>query len=206
MKTPLLTVRGSLAISVVLVGCSNPARPMTDAGDAAEPASDAATDGADEGGDAALMPVQRASAPFVRCVELRLRTGGSGFNAGSIYPGPQVPFGLAMPSPDTSSETGAVGFSHCAGYAYDDGCIDGFSHLHLQGAGIVDYGNIGVMPSISMDLTRSRSNALPRARMASCASAPRAPRSSAIMSVTSTRASLPATEQGQRSSARIATA
>ncbi len=97
----------------------------------------------------------RASAPFVRYVDPLLGSGGVGFNVGSIYPGPQAPFGLARPSPDTSSATGAAGFSHCAGYAYDDTFIDGFSQLHLQGAGIVDYGNLGVMPAHRMDLSRT---------------------------------------------------
>lgn len=106
-------------------------------------------------GDVVPLPIVRATAPFVRYVDPRLGSGGVGFNVGSIYPGPQVPFGLARPSPDTSSMSGAAGFAHCAGYSYDDPLIDGFSQLHLQGAGIVDYGNIAVMPAVGMDLART---------------------------------------------------
>lgn len=35
---------------------------------------------------------------------------------------------------------------HFGGYHYNDTFIRCFSHTHLVGAGIVDYGNIGVMP------------------------------------------------------------
>ena len=56
-----------------------------------------------------------ATAPFVRYVDPLLGTGGAGFNVGNTYPGPQAPFGLARPGPDTSSETGAAPFAHCAG-------------------------------------------------------------------------------------------
>ncbi|MFO0563982.1 MAG: GH92 family glycosyl hydrolase [Polyangiales bacterium] len=160
MKTPAVTARRSLAFALLLAACSTPPRPLADASDDSGDgdggsSDDAALDVAEDAQDAAPLPIVRATAPFVRYVDPRLGSGGSGFNVGSIYPGPQVPFGLARPSPDTSSETGAAGFSHCAGYAYDDGYIDGFSQLHLQGAGIVDYGNIGVMPSLSMDLART---------------------------------------------------
>lgn len=45
-----------------------------------------------------------------------------------------------------------LGFYHCGGYYYNDTHIRAFSHTHLVGAGIADFGNLGVT------VTRSISN------------------------------------------------
>jgi predicted alpha-1,2-mannosidase len=74
-------------------------------------------------------------------------SGGVGFGVGSISPGPSMPFGLAKPAPDTSSGGSAPGFSHCAGYWWEDDEIRAFSQLHLSGTGVPDYGVLGVMPA-----------------------------------------------------------
>jgi predicted alpha-1,2-mannosidase len=74
-------------------------------------------------------------------------SGGVGFGVGSIPPGPTLPFGLAKPGPDTSQNGGAQpGFSHCAGYWWEDDEIRAFSQIHLSGTGVPDYGALGVMP------------------------------------------------------------
>jgi Glycosyl hydrolase family 92 N-terminal domain len=105
---------------------------------------------------APLDPV-RATAPFVRYADPRIGSGGDGFGTGSAFPGPQRAFGLARPGPDTTNARGlAAGFAHCAGYAYSDAHIAGFSQLHMHGMGIVDYGVIGFMPTIGMSAAQTR--------------------------------------------------
>lgn len=112
--------------------------------------SDTHTDVSTDLPDVLLDPIE-ATAPFVRYVDPLIGTGGDGFGTGSAFPGPQRPFGLARPGPDTSTATGdAVSFAHCAGYAFIDSHIAGFSQLHMHGTGIVDYGAIGFMPTLTM--------------------------------------------------------
>ena len=67
-------------------------------------------------------------------------TGGHGHT----YPGKTVPFGMVQLSPDTR-----VGnWDACGGYHYSDSTIIGFSHQHLSGVGVLDYGDILFMPTI----------------------------------------------------------
>ena len=61
---------------------------------------------------------------------------------GHTYPGAALPFGMVQLSPDTRVE----GWDACAGYHYSDTTILGFSHLHLSGTGIPDYGDILLTP------------------------------------------------------------
>ena len=65
-------------------------------------------------------------------------TGGHGHT----YPGATSPFGMVQLSPDTRLE----GWDGCGGYHYTDSVIYGFSHTHLQGTGVSDYGDILIMP------------------------------------------------------------
>lgn len=65
-------------------------------------------------------------------------TGGHGHT----YPGATSPFGMVQLSPDTRLE----GWDGCGGYHYSDSVIYGFSHTHLQGTGVSDYGDILLMP------------------------------------------------------------
>ncbi|CAN5798370.1 hypothetical protein BH09MYX1_BH09MYX1_51690 [soil metagenome] len=95
-------------------------------------------------------------APFVKWVDPFIGTGGIAFGTGSTYPGPQVPFGMARPGPDTSHLGGAIEFAHCAGYSHDDDVIEGFSHLRLHGAGIADYGGLALMPTIGMSSAKAK--------------------------------------------------
>jgi len=73
---------------------------------------------------------------------------------GSIPPGPMLPFGMARPGPDTSTNGGAPNFSHCAGYWYADKDVRGFSQLHVSGTGVPDYGVLMIMPALELDETR----------------------------------------------------
>jgi len=65
-------------------------------------------------------------------------TGGHGHT----FPGATLPFGMVQLSPDTRLE----GWDGCSGYHYSDDVIYGFSHTHLSGTGISDYGDILFMP------------------------------------------------------------
>jgi predicted alpha-1,2-mannosidase len=55
-----------------------------------------------------------------------------------------VPFGMVQLSPDTRMEN----WDGSSGYHYSDSTILGFSHTHLSGTGVGDYGDIRIMPTI----------------------------------------------------------
>jgi predicted alpha-1,2-mannosidase len=63
---------------------------------------------------------------------------------GHTFPGAIVPFGMVQLSPDTR----LTGWDGCSGYHYSDSTIYGFSHTHLSGTGISDYGDILLMPTV----------------------------------------------------------
>ena len=69
-------------------------------------------------------------------------TGGHGHT----YPGATMPFGMMQLSPDTRLD----GWDGCSGYHYSDSYIYGFSHTHLSGTGVSDYGDILLMPTNTM--------------------------------------------------------
>ena len=54
-----------------------------------------------------------------------------------------MPFGMMQLSPDTRLD----GWDGCSGYHYSDSYIYGFSHTHLSGTGVSDYGDILLMPT-----------------------------------------------------------
>ena len=64
---------------------------------------------------------------------------------GHTYPGATVPFGMVQLSPDTRIDGSWDG---CSGYHYSDNVIYGFSHTHLNGTGVSDYGDILLMPTM----------------------------------------------------------
>ena len=66
-------------------------------------------------------------------------TGGHGHT----YPGPALPFGMIQPGPDTR----LTGWDGCSGYHHDDSTVVGFSHTHLSGTGVSDYGDILFLPA-----------------------------------------------------------
>jgi predicted alpha-1,2-mannosidase len=61
-------------------------------------------------------------------------TGGHGHT----FPGATVPFGMVQLSPDTRLE----GWDGCSGYHDSDRVVYGFSHTHLSGTGVSDYGDV----------------------------------------------------------------
>ena len=67
-------------------------------------------------------------------------TGGHGHT----YPGATVPFGMVQLSPDTRKDS----WDGCSGYHYSDTMVYGFSHTHLSGTGVGDYGDIRFMPMV----------------------------------------------------------
>ena len=86
------------------------------------------------------------SAALVDYVDPFIGTGGHGHT----FPGAVVPHGMVQLSPDTRME----GWDACSGYHYSDSVIIGFTHTHLSGTGIGDYGDILLMPvvgSVSLD-------------------------------------------------------
>lgn len=72
-------------------------------------------------------------------------TGGNGHT----YPGASAPFGMMQLSPDTRPE----GWDGCGGYHYSDSILYGFSHTHLSGTGIPDYGDLLVCPQAGIPQT-----------------------------------------------------
>ncbi|MBS3914625.1 MAG: GH92 family glycosyl hydrolase [Bacteroidetes bacterium] len=66
-------------------------------------------------------------------------TGGHGHT----FPGATSPFGMVQLSPDTRIDGSWDG---CSGYHYSDSIIYGFSHTHLSGTGVSDYGDVLLMP------------------------------------------------------------
>ena len=67
-------------------------------------------------------------------------TGGHGHT----FPGATAPFGMMQLSPDTRYE----GWDGCSGYHYSDSIIYGFSHTHLSGTGVPDYGDLLIVPQV----------------------------------------------------------
>lgn len=68
-------------------------------------------------------------------------TGGHGHT----FPGATVPYGMVQLSPDTRIDGSWDG---CSGYHYSDNVIYGFSHTHLNGTGVSDFGDIMLMPTM----------------------------------------------------------
>ncbi|CAF0869864.1 unnamed protein product [Didymodactylos carnosus] len=74
-------------------------------------------------------------------------TGGYGFGAGSIPLCASSPYGAVRLTPDTGNVLDIpVAFEHYGGYHYGDSHINIFSHTHMVGAGVQDYGQIGLIP------------------------------------------------------------
>src|SRR5215203_6668467 len=94
------------------------------------------------GGVILLLIAGAASQSFdlSRHVNPFIGTGGHGHT----FPGAIVPFGMVQLSPDTR----LTGWDGCSGYHYSDSVIYGFSHTHLSGTGISDYGDILLMPTV----------------------------------------------------------
>ena len=92
---------------------------------------------------AAFIPVLWSSVSaqqnLAKLVNPFVGTGGHGHT----FPGAVVPFGMVQLSPDTRVDGSWDG---CSGYHYSDSVIYGFSHTHLSGTGISDWGDMMLMP------------------------------------------------------------
>ena len=78
---------------------------------------------------------------------LYIGTDGDGFGAGSLPLGVQSPYGALRLGGDTSNTLDIpIVFNHLGGYHYSDSYINLFSHTHMFGGGVVDYGEVGIMP------------------------------------------------------------
>jgi predicted alpha-1,2-mannosidase len=134
-------------------GCSSSSTPAPEVVGVDQ--DDVECDPLDTVADDSSTPAVDTPAPLVQWVDPLLGTGGSGWGVGTTYPGPQVPFGMARPGPDTTLLGKAASFIHCSGYSYGDDTISGFSHFRLHGAGIADYGGTSLMPTIGMTAAKS---------------------------------------------------
>jgi putative alpha-1,2-mannosidase len=73
-------------------------------------------------------------------------TGGFGYGYGGLNPAAQLPHGPLRLGPDTMTTTIDLHFQHFSGYYYVDNIVRAFSHTHSVGAGVNDWGSVGVMP------------------------------------------------------------
>ncbi len=83
--------------------------------------------------------ISETNIPLTSYVNTFVGTGGHGHT----YPGATMPFGMMQLSPDTRLD----GWDGCSGYHYSDDTIYGFSHTHLSGTGVSDYGDVLIMPT-----------------------------------------------------------
>ena len=91
-----------------------------------------------------LLPTLLFAQDFAKHVNPFIGTGGHGHT----FPGPVLPFGMVQVGPDTRYE----GWDGCSGYHYSDNYIYGFTHTHLSGTGVSDYGDILIMPTLHLAL------------------------------------------------------
>jgi predicted alpha-1,2-mannosidase len=63
---------------------------------------------------------------------------------GHTFPGPTLPYGMVHVSPDVGTD----GWTYCAGYIYQSTSIIGFSHTHWSGVGMVNGGEVMLMPTV----------------------------------------------------------
>lgn len=86
----------------------------------------------------ATISIKKDKPTYSNFVNVFLGTDGHGHT----FPGATLPHGMVQLSPDTR----LLGWDACSGYHYSDSSIIGFSHTHLSGTGIGDYGDILFMP------------------------------------------------------------
>jgi predicted alpha-1,2-mannosidase len=101
---------------------------------------------------AATLPAfaQKAGQDLCTFVNPMIGTGGHGHT----FPGAVWPFGMVQLSPDTRQDNSWDG---CGGYYYTDTFIHGFSHTHLSGTGVSDWGDLLIMPTT--EESEARTNA-----------------------------------------------
>ena len=90
-----------------------------------------------------INPASTQNIPLTSYVNPFIGTGGHGHT----YPGATTAFGMVQLSPDTRLD----GWDGCSGYHYSDDYIYGFSHTHLSGTGVSDYGDVLLMPTSAIN-------------------------------------------------------
>ncbi|MES2512502.1 MAG: GH92 family glycosyl hydrolase [Bacteroidota bacterium] len=93
-----------------------------------------------------------AQTKFAQYVNPFIGTGG----AGHTFPGAVLPFGMVQLSPDTRIDGSWEG---CGGYHYSDSIIYGFTHTHLSGTGVSDYGDVLLMPVLDKNSYKNKTYA-----------------------------------------------
>ena len=102
--------------------------------------------GAGGGEDVPPLPPLIEAADAMDLIDLFIGTGGVGFNYAAQTPAAQVPLGMVRLGPDTTRGGAHPDFHHFSGYHFDDTDVRGFSHTHFVGTGVIDYGNVRVLP------------------------------------------------------------
>ena len=67
---------------------------------------------------------------------------------GHTFPGASLPYAMVHLSPDMHTQ----GWTYCAGYIYSESSIMGFSHTHWSGVGMVNGGEVLLMPATGLKL------------------------------------------------------
>ncbi len=67
---------------------------------------------------------------------------------GHTFPGASLPYAMVHLSPDVNDQ----GWTYCAGYIYSESSIMGFSHTHWSGVGMVNGGEVMLMPTTGLKL------------------------------------------------------
>lgn len=67
---------------------------------------------------------------------------------GHTFPGASLPYAMVHLSPDVHNQ----GWTYCAGYIYSESSVMGFSHTHWSGVGMVNGGEVLLMPTTGLKL------------------------------------------------------
>ncbi|MDR0969981.1 MAG: GH92 family glycosyl hydrolase [Lentimicrobiaceae bacterium] len=126
-----------LFISVALVGCNNLSKNEKLAQAIYQPNEAELVTGFGSSEIGALYDSIHYLANYI---DPLIGTGGHGHT----FPGATMPFGMVQLSPDTRKDS----WDGCSGYHESDATIIGFSHTHLSGTGVGDYGDVRLMPTI----------------------------------------------------------
>jgi len=83
--------------------------------------------------------------------DMQIGAGGIGFGCGSNSPAAQLPYSYVRLGPDTAPRLKKefTKFQHFGGYNTADHYLRAFSHMRLVGAGVMDMGIFGVLPTPS---------------------------------------------------------
>lgn len=84
-------------------------------------------------------------------VDVWIGSGGLGYGYAALTPAAQAPLGMVKLGPDTTRGNIRAENQHFSGYHDADPEVRGYSHLHLIGTGVADYGNVRVMPTRTLD-------------------------------------------------------